>query len=324
MKRRPFGSTGLEVSAIGIGCSRIGGVGNRTSRAEELAMLQEAADAGINFFDTADIYAQGQSERILGQALRRRRSEVVIATKGGYVLPSGRRLLARVKPLARPAVRVLRSGNSAPVGRAPAAMAQDFSPRHLRVAVEGSLRRLRTDYIDVYQLHSPDRAAVASGEYVAVLEALRGQGKILHFGVAADDPEDVVDYDAHPGISSLQVPFNLVYQDAMRVVFPKAKAHSVAVIARSCYAAGLLGDGVPESTLRAADPNWTEFVRIRAISETLGRPLLETALQFSLAAEPIAVTIIGMRTRAHLRENLRNAAARPLSADELASLTRAS
>jgi aryl-alcohol dehydrogenase-like predicted oxidoreductase len=313
------------VSAIGIGCSRIGGVsGQGSSRTEEERMLQEAADRGINFFDTADIYAQGRSEVRVGRALRHRRSEVVIATKGGYVLPSGRRLLARVKPLARPLLRATKIGNRTAVARGPGMMTQDFSPGHLRAAVEASLRRLGTDYIDVYQLHSPGRSVVEDGEYVGVLEVLRAEGKLLHFGIAADDPADVPNFDAVEGLASIQLPFNLVYQDASRVVLPKASEHGTAVIARSCYAAGLLDDEVSESTLRAMDPNWTEFVRVRAAVHELGRPLLETALQFCLAIRPIAVTIIGMRTRAHLRENLRHLAAAPLSTSEIASLARTS
>lgn len=283
-------------------------------------MLQEAVDVGINFFDTADVYSQGQSEVIVGRALRRRRSEVVIATKGGYLVPSRRRLAARIKPLVRPVIRRLPINHASTGGPSGGPMAQDFSPQHLRRAVEASLRRLRTDYVDVYQLHSPPRSLVDSLDYVAVLDELRAEGKILHYGLAADEPDDVTDYDRQPGIASLQVPFNLVHRDAARVLFPKAAAHGTAIIARSCYAAGLFEDNVTEATLRALTPDWREFVRLRDTSRMLGRPLLETALQFCLASAPITVTILGTRTPAHLRQNLRFHAAAPLREDEMGAL----
>jgi aryl-alcohol dehydrogenase-like predicted oxidoreductase len=321
VERRSFGRTGLVVSELGVGCSRIGGLlSPGSSRKAELAMLQEAADAGISFFDTADIYAQGQSEVLVGRALRRRRSEVVIATKGGYLLPAGRRLRARVKPFVRPIVEKLGARRRALGGSGGGAMAHDFSPDHLRAAVEASLRRLGTDYIDLYQLHSPSRAVVDGGDYLAVLEELRAQGKILHYGLAADDADDVSDFDRWPGIAAVQLPYNLLAQEAARVVFPKAVAHGTAVVARSCFAAGLLDEGVPEATLREITPDWPDILRLRASARELGRPILEVALQFSLATPAVSVTILGMRSSAHLARNLRYCSAPALTAEEMAIL----
>jgi aryl-alcohol dehydrogenase-like predicted oxidoreductase len=322
MRYRDLGCTGISVSELGVGCSRIGGVMSPGgSRKEELALLGAALDAGINFFDTADIYSQGQSEMLVGEALSQRRAEVVIATKGGYVLPLQRRLLARVKPYLRPVVRRLGVRRRSSGGQSAAPMAQDFSPAYLAAAVEASLHRLGTDYIDVYQLHSPSRSVVELGEYVAVLETLKGQGKILHFGVAADAADDVISFDRHTAIASLQVPYSLLYQDAALDLFPKAAEHSMGVISRSCYAAGLFKDGLSESALRAHTPDWEQILRLRERAAELGRPLLEAALQFSLAAEPVAVTIVGMRTPAHLDENLRHYSAASLAPAELAVLT---
>src|SRR4051812_7379479 len=191
MERRPFGTTGLMVSAIGVGCSRIGGVFSAgSSRRDELDLLRGAIDAGINFLDTADLYSQGQSEILVGKAIKGRRDQVVVATKGGYVVPSSSQLLSRAKPLLRPVVRTLKIKKPAAGGPGPApVMVQDFSPHYLRGAVEASLRRLHTDYIDVYQLHSPPRAVVEAGDFVPVLEELQAQGKIRHFGIGADDAD---------------------------------------------------------------------------------------------------------------------------------------
>jgi aryl-alcohol dehydrogenase-like predicted oxidoreductase len=322
MRRRTFGGTGMVVSEIGIGCSRLGGVLTPgSSRQEQIAMLQEAVDAGISFFDTADMYSQGQSEVILGQALGRRRSDVVVATKGGYLVPTGQRFIARLKPLARPVVQRLRIPRPLRTAGGIGAMAQDFSPAHLNAAVEASLRRLRTDYIDLYQLHSPTRQVVEEGGYIEALEQLRAQGKILHYGIAADDPADATPFDRHRGIESLQVPFNLVDQRARDLVFGRAVERGVGVIVRSCYVAGLLDERVSESTLRDSTPDWQEVLRLRETARGFGRSALEVALQFSLAAGPTAVTILGMRTRVHLQQNLRLYASPPLSPEELDMLS---
>src|SRR5690349_23723282 len=107
MKQRPFGSTGLQVSELGFGCARIGGI-FKNDPAAFVRLLESAHAAGITFFDTADIYSQGESESLLGRAFRRRRQQVVIASKVGYGLPAQRRHIARIKPFARPLIRLLK------------------------------------------------------------------------------------------------------------------------------------------------------------------------------------------------------------------------
>ncbi len=322
MRRRAFGATGLSVSEIGVGCSRIGGMFSSSSTpADELRLLQEAIDAGINFFDTADLYSHGQSEILVGKAIKRRRGEVVVASKGGYVLPAQSRLVGRIKPLLRPVVRAVglkrpSGGSGAPRGAA----AQDFSPGYLAAAVEGSLRRLGTDHIDIYQLHSPPRTVVEAGDYIAVLEGLKQQGKILHFGVAADGAADVEGFEAHPGITSLEVPFSIIEQDAAFGLLPKAADRGVGVISRSCFAAGLLVGDLPEDRLRELTPDWEAIVAFRGTASQLGRPPKELALQFNLGIEAIAVTLVGMQTSVHLREILQLQAAPRLTDEERAAL----
>lgn len=316
MRQRPFGSTDLVVSEVGVGCSRIGGLGS--SRKDELAMLAAAVDAGITFFDTSDLYSQGRSEVLLGQALRHRRDEVVIATKGGYLVPAERRLLARVKPLVGPLVRQIRARRPAATGSGPAGPSgQDFSPHHLAAAAEASLRRLGVDTIDLYQLHSPPRAVIEAGAYVEVLEMLREQGKIRHWGIAADAADDVTGFDRNRGVASLQVPFSLAYQEAADHLLPEAAERGLGVIARSCYAAGLLRPDPAVTELQQLTPDWERIMRVRAAAERLGRPVLQAALLFDLGAPGVAVTIVGMRTPAHLADNLRHLEAPPLGEDEL-------
>src|SRR5215475_7699449 len=104
MQFRRFGNTQLSVSEVGFGCARIGGVFHGSSRSDVLKLLRRAADSGLTFFDTADMYTQGESERLVGEAFERDRQRVVIATKFGYVLPTQKRLGARIKPLLKPVV----------------------------------------------------------------------------------------------------------------------------------------------------------------------------------------------------------------------------
>src|SRR5688572_29679636 len=106
MKVRKFGNTSLEVSELGLGCARIGGI-FKNDPATFVKILSTARDSGINFFDTADMYSQGESEMLLGRAFRRRRDQVIIASKVGYCLPAQRQLIARVKPFVRPLIRLL-------------------------------------------------------------------------------------------------------------------------------------------------------------------------------------------------------------------------
>jgi aryl-alcohol dehydrogenase-like predicted oxidoreductase len=321
---RRFGTTDLMVSEVGVGCSRIGGVFSAgSSRRDELDLLREAIDSGINFLDTADLYSQGQSEILVGKAIKGWRDRVVVATKGGYVVPSSSQLLSRAKPLLRPVVRTLRIKKPGAAGPGPApAMAQDFSPQHLRGAVEASLRRLGTDYIDIYQLHSPPRAVVEVGEFVPALEELRAQGKIRHFGIGADDADAAEPFERHPALRSVQVPFSAIDQAAATRVFPAAARTGVGIVSRSCFAAGFLVGGLSEEELRQRTSDWKAIVDFRATAAALGRPLKQLALKFNVGVEPIAVTVVGMRTPSHLREVLHDLAAPDLTYDEMAALLR--
>src|SRR3984957_11605575 len=185
---RRFGRTELNVSEFGLGCARIGGIFKREP-GDFLNILSAALDAGINFFDTSDIYSQGESERLLGRAFRHRREQVVIASKAGYVLPAQRRIVARPQPLVRPLIGLLglrRHHLSSAVRGAPA---QNFSPAHLVRAVEGSLRRLGTDHLDLFQLHSPPTAVIELSDWVETLDGLKRKGKIRYYGISCDSVE---------------------------------------------------------------------------------------------------------------------------------------
>jgi aryl-alcohol dehydrogenase-like predicted oxidoreductase len=309
VKIQAFGSTDLRVSNLGFGCARIGGI-FQAGGGGFLDLLSAAHDAGITFFDTADMYSQGESETLLGKAFRGRRDRVVIASKAGYVLPGRRRLIARIKPLLRPLLRRL------PIRREhlPAAVrgtvVQDFSPAYLERAVEGSLRRLRTDYLDVLQLHSPPAEVIARGAWLPALERLKRAGKVRYYGIACDSVEAGVAALAHP-ISSLQFVVNLLNRGGAEELLPRARAQGVAFIARECLANGLLvkrADQVdwtkygssPEE--RAAHRENVEVLRARAAAE--GRPLAALALDYVGRLEGVSVALVGASSADQLRNLL--------------------
>lgn len=325
MKYNRFGKTPLTVSEIGFGCARLGGiVSQNQGRGESpVALLHKAFDAGITYYDTADMYTQGESETLLGKAFHDRRDKVIIASKGGYCLPARRHLIARIKPLIKPLVRALGLKRSQLSSTVSGTISQDFSPNYLINAVEASLRRLNTDYLDLYQLHSPPSDVLASGEFLVPLETLKAQGKIRHFGVAAETVEDALLCLRYPAISSLMIPFGLLDLEALEGFFAQAEQQGVAVIARGCYGGGLLKPSLSDEELPQVTEKWQRILAYREITERNGRSLLELALQFTLAAPSVAVHLLGMRTGAHLQASLNSLTAPPLSDGELEAILEA-
>jgi aryl-alcohol dehydrogenase-like predicted oxidoreductase len=289
---------------------------------ETLNVLRAAFDAGITFYDTADMYSQGESETLLGQAFRDQRDKVILASKGGYCLPAQRKLIARVKPLLRPVARALGIKRENLPASVTGTLSQDFTPSYLIQALEGSLRRLQTDYLDIYQLHSPPASVIQSGEFIETLETLKRQGKIRCYGVAADTVEDVQLCLQYPQISSLQMPFGLLDPEALDSVLSLAEARGVGIIARGCFGGGLLKESLTEPQLQEMTPKWPQILAYRRIAELQGRPILEMALQFCLRTPPISTTLLGMRTLEHLTTNLRYYAASPLTEAEFTQIMR--
>jgi aryl-alcohol dehydrogenase-like predicted oxidoreductase len=278
MNYRPLGATGLKVSELGFGCSKLGGTVERQDDREVLATLQEALASGVTYFDTADSYGQGRAEELLGKVLAGRRASVVIASKAGYQLSAAGGVLAKLKPLVRPLVRRLKSAARAASRVRAAQIQQNFSPEYVRAAVEGSLHRLRTDYLDVFQLHSPPAEAVSTEGLHAMLERLQREGKIRHFGVACAQIADAGPWLRYPGVTSLQIRLNMgEFEDAMPVMAEAAR-HGIGIVARE--------------VLRAA-----------------GHPAAE-ALPFVLQFPEVSTAIVGMRSRKHLRDNLQAVANR--------------
>ena len=199
-------------------------------------------------------------------------------------------------------------------------LSQDFSPGYLGSALEGSLKRLKTDHVDLYQLHSPSPAfmqSAAFGEALETLGRLQGQGKLRFYGIATEAPQDVPFCLAAPGISSVQLGFGLLDPEALdQGTLEAARTRGLAIIARGCFGGGLLKDTLDEAQQREARPKWQSILALRAFAERTGRSLLDVAFQFCRGNPAVSVTLLGMRVESHLRDNLRHLEGLPLSAEE--------
>ncbi len=329
MRRRRFGSTELTTSEVGFGCARMGGVFQSSSRTENVQLLRLAFEQGVTFFDTADMYTQGESERLVGEALRRDRDRVVIATKFGYRLPARKQLVDRIKPLVKPFVaRLGLRPHQFHAGLRGTVSQQDFSSGYIVAAVEASLRRLKTDYIDVYQLHDPPLEILERGEFVQPLEALRQQGKIRHWGVACQQPEEALACLRYPALASIQVGLSVLEQAALDAAIPRAAERGTAIIARQVFASGLLTrqldtlhpediDSDPEVAARKRD----QLAAYASIAARCGRSRVEMALQFALARRDVSVVLLGISHKKQLEACLRALQAPAISTDELELLT---
>ena len=310
MKLRAFGNTDLRVSEFGLGCARIGGIFQGDSRGF-LNLFAAAADFGINFYDTADMYSQGESEVLLGRAFKKQRSRVIIASKAGYCLPSRRRFAARLKPILRPVIKLLKLRRERLSSGARGALSQDFSPTYLRQAIESSLRRLRTDYLDVFQLHSVPLEVVERGEWEPVLEDLRRSGKLRYYGVSCDSLDAGLAGLSYGGVSSVQCVLNLLEPGSAQELVPRARARGVGIIARECLANGLLikpADAIDLKGYCSSDAEIAkreeQLKQFRLEAEQAGVSLTTLALKYVTDQEGVSVALLGARSVDQLRSLL--------------------
>jgi aryl-alcohol dehydrogenase-like predicted oxidoreductase len=309
-ERRTFGATALQVSPFGLGCARLGGIFHQDG-ADHLSLLSTALDAGINFFDTADIYSQGESEALLGRAFDGRRHDVIIASKAGYVLPARRHLIARMKPLVRPVLRWAGLRRAHVPGVLRGAPAQDFSPAHLKRALEGSLRRLRTDFLDLFQLHSPPAGVIARGEWLEALEQLKSQGKIRYYGISCDTADAAFAALRFPTVSAIQVSLSLLERGAEAAI-AQASRQGTAVIVREVLANGLLVKAPAAVNVEAycqsaaeAEEKRAQLIALRDEAEREGSSVAELALKFVAGYPGVSVSLVGASRSGQLDSLLR-------------------
>ena len=313
MQYRELGRTGIKVSVIGFGAWAIGGAAGasgapigwgRTSDDESLAAIRRARDLGVNFFDTSDSYGFGRSESLLGIVLSRTRHDVVLATKVGVVKTS--------------------SGD----------LKKDFSRQHIFHAVDGSLKRLRTDYIDLYQMHNPSIDELRREEIQEAMEMLQDAGKIRFWGVSVSTPEEGMEVLQRGWGHALQVLYNVLNQAPARELFPAAKEKGYGVIARVPLASGLLTGKFRADSVFGADDIRQNFLTARRLEEALtrvdevksiiggaARTLAEGALRFVVANDAVSTTIPGARNARQVEMNV--AAADAWLPDEVVEKLRA-
>lgn len=248
------------------------------SPAEARALIAGALDLGVNVFDTANIYAQGRSERLLGEATRGVK-DVCIITKAGFVFPLRQRLLA---PLRGPVSALLKHSRSAQTGLRSVrsqGLPHDFSPEHLTGALEQSLRRLRRDQVEIFLLHSPRAQDLADGAALDALQQLKRRGLARLVGVSCDDIETLDAVADDPRVEAIEAPFGLGRRQ-MEASLSRAAQRGVVVIARE---------------ILSAEP-------------PAERPPVAEAVKFCTSHPSVSVTLVGTGKLGHLREAVEAAA----------------
>jgi len=301
VQTKNLGNTSIRPSVIGFGTWGLGGVSyGPMDEARALKLLHLAFEKGVNLYDTSDLYGDGKSESLLAKAFSDRRDRVLIATKGGTLPHTGFH------------------------------MPQDFSRNHLENALEASLKRLKTDYVDLYQLHSPTLEDIEVNDCVSTLEAMRAAGKIKAYGVSVRSPTDGKVAIEKFGFRAVQVNFNLIDQRAEECgLFDAAIRHEAGIICRTplCFGflSGTLGADTPfsEGDHRANWPKdqlkcWADAPTLfKGLTEGKRRSYVQLALQFCLGQPAISTIIPGMMRESEVEEDLAAASLPPLTAAEL-------
>jgi aryl-alcohol dehydrogenase-like predicted oxidoreductase len=300
----------IDVPRLGLGCVKLGSAATGGSTAA-VRLVDRALDHGVAFFDTAAAYGDGTSERIVGRAVRAQRSRVVIATKAGYRFtersPTQRALRWLLAPWlasrARNAASSAQTGATAANQPARASYAaQDFSSAFLRTSLEGSLRRLNTDYIDIFQLHGPPR--VCESDVVHVVEEFMQAGKVRAFGVGLESLESALAWLDVKGVSWIQIPFGILDPQAGMGLIAAANAKGVNVIVRGVFAAGLLAD-IPEGRELLLDSRQRQLRKdVRALASGAGLDPLVLAAWYARSQPGVRIVLIGASSRKQLDENI--------------------
>jgi aryl-alcohol dehydrogenase-like predicted oxidoreductase len=295
MQYRPLGRTDMKVSAVSFGAWAIGGTWGPVDDEESMRALHAAVDAGTNFVDTADVYGDGRSERLVARLRRERRGDTVyVATKAGRRLPT-----------------------QTPEG---------YSRENLNAWVERSLRNLEMDAVDLLQLHCPHPNVYGMPEVFGVLDDLVSAGKVRHYGVSVETVEEARRALRHPGVQTVQVIFNMFRLKPADELFPETRRRGVGILARVPLASGLLtGKLTARSTF--AEDDHRSFNREGAAfdkGETFsgvpydvglaaverlrplvpaGATLAQLALRWTLMFEAVSCAIPGAKTPRQAREN---------------------
>ena len=302
MEYRSLGRTGWKVSEISFGAWAIGGTWGQVEDAESLAALHRAIDTGVNFIDTADVYGDGRSERLIAQVLKDRPGErIYVATK------AGRRL--------RPHV------------------ADGYNKENLTAFIDRSLKNLDVDALDLVQLHCPPTEVYYRPEVFGVLDDLMAAGKIRHYGVSVEKVEEALKAIDYPNVQSVQIIFNMFRHRPIELFFPEAIRRGVGILARVPRARGLLTGQMSAQPPVSADdppkfkPHGESFDKgetfsgvdydtaLQAVEEIralvpAGATMAQYALRWILMFEAVSCAIPGAKRPAQVDDNV-NASALP-------------
>ncbi len=312
MQYRELGRTDWQVSEISFGAWAIGGAWGSVDDADSLAALHRAIDLGVNFIDTADVYGDGRSERLVAQVLRDRPGQrIYVATK------AGRRL--------------------------PAQTVEGYSRANLTAWVDRSLKNLGTDTIDLLQLHCPPIEAYYRPDLFGILDDFVAAGKLRHYGVSVEKVEEALKAIEFPGVQTVQIIFNMFRHRPAELLFPQAKARQVGILARVPLASGLLTGKLTAASQFAADDH-RQFNRhgeafdvgetfsgvpfevgLAAVEELrkwvpVGATMPQFALRWILMFDAVTCAIPGAKRPAQAADNVAAAALPPLSPEALTAV----
>jgi aryl-alcohol dehydrogenase-like predicted oxidoreductase len=313
MHYRKLGKTNFNVSEVSLGTWQIGAGWGDVSDTDAERVLHAAIDNGINFFDTADVYGDGRSERYIAKVLSATKTEVFVATK------AGRRLQPHT--------------------------ADGYNRENLTAFVERSLKNLRRDRLDLVQLHCPPTDVYYRPEVFAALDELKRAGKIHHYGVSVEKVEEAVKATEFPGIATVQIIFNIFRQRPKELFFPLAQQRDVGILVRLPLSSGLLSGKITRDTAFAADDHRNfnrkgeQFDRgetfsgvdfetaLDAVDEIRrlvpeGVTMAELALRWILDHPAVSCVIPGARNEEQVLQNVAATDLPPLNADQAAVLAK--
>lgn len=288
MKKRKLGQSDLYVSELGLGCMSIG-----TEERNAQRIIEAALEEGINYFDTADLYDFGVNEEIVGKALKNVREQVIIATKVGNRWKQDR------------------SG-----------WTWDPSKTHIKEAVKQSLKRLGTDYIDLYQLHG-GTIDDHIDESIEAFEELVSEGIIRYYGISSIRPNVIREYVAKSHIVSVMMQYSILDRRPEEEALPLLAQHGVSVVTRGPLAKGLLSDRLLDKASGKGylDYSYEELLNVLPqLKEKVsaGRSFTEVALQYNLANPAVASVVAGASSVEQIRSNAAAVRSEALTAEEVA------
>jgi len=313
MHYRSLGRTGWKVSEISFGAWAIGGSWGQVSDEDSMAALHQAIDCGVNFIDTADVYGNGRSERLIARLRKERKEEIIVATKAGRRLP-------------RQTV-------------------EGYSRQNLVAWVEDSLRNLGTERLDLLQLHGPPTELYSRPEVFGILDDLVREGKIRYYGVSVEKVEEAMKAIEFPNVQTVQIIFNAFRQRPAEVLFARAAQEKVGILARVPLASGLLTGKLRRDSTFAADDHrnfnrhGAEFdvgetfsgvdyeVGLAAVEELrevvpAGVSMSQFALRWILMFDAVSCAIPGGKRPEQVADNCRASDIPPLTPHTIAAVKR--